>query len=33
MGKLEVNIVPVDEDGNEDLPEELLSDNPMDLVG
>jgi len=30
-GKLEVNIVPVDENGDTDLPEDLLPDNPLDL--
>ena len=33
MGKLEVNIIPVDPNGDPELPDELLSDNPMDLVG
>jgi hypothetical protein len=32
-GKLEVNIVPVDENGDTEISEELLPEHPMDLVG
>lgn len=31
-GQIELNIVPCDEEGNEDIDEDLLSDEPMDLV-
>lgn len=31
-GQLEINLVPCDEDGNEDIDEDMLSDEPMDLV-
>lgn len=31
-GKLEVNVVPVDQDGNEDIPDEDLPDSPEDLL-
>lgn len=31
-GELSVNLVPCDEEGNEDLDEDLLSDEPMDLL-
>lgn len=30
-GQLEINLVPCDEDGNEDIDEDLLSDDPADL--
>jgi len=32
-GKLEVNIIPTDPNGDPDLPDELIPDEPMDLVG
>ena len=32
-GKLEANIIPVDTNGIDEYPEELISDEPMDLVG
>lgn len=31
-GKLEVNILPIDEDGVSEVNEDLISDDPMDLV-
>lgn len=33
FGKLNVNIIPVDQDGNEDLPDEMIPDEPEDLIG
>lgn len=30
-GKLEVNILPIDEDGVSEVNEDLISDDPMDL--
>jgi hypothetical protein len=33
IGQISMNIVPCEEDGNEELDEELLSDDPYDLVG
>ena len=33
QGKLEINIIPVDTDGIGEYPEELISDEPMDLIG
>ena len=30
-GKLEVNIIPVDEDGESEVPEEIYPDDPKDL--
>ena len=32
-GKLEVNIVPVDSNGDPDISEDLLPEAPMDLIG
>ena len=31
-GKLEVNIEPVDEDGLSEIPDEMIPENPMELV-
>jgi len=31
-GQLEINVVPCDEDGEEELNEDLLTDDPMDLL-
>ena len=31
-GQLTMNVVPCEEDGNEDLNEDMLSDDPMDLL-
>ena len=31
-GQLEINVVPCTEDGNEELDEETLTDDPMDLL-
>ncbi len=33
MGKLEVNVIPVDEDGESDVPDDLIPDNPNELEG
>lgn len=33
MGKLEVNIIPVDQDGESELPEDMIPDEPEDLEG
>lgn len=32
-GEIHINVVPCDENGMEDLNEELLPDDPMDLIG
>jgi hypothetical protein len=32
-GEVHLNIVPCEEDGNSDLNEDLLPDDPMDLIG
>lgn len=31
-GQLEINVVPCTEDGNEELDEDMLTDDPMDLL-
>ena len=31
-GQVHINVVPCDENGNEELDEEVLPDNPMDLL-
>ena len=31
-GKLDVNIIPVDEDGESEVPDDLAPENPMELV-
>lgn len=31
-GQVHINVVPCDENGNEELDEELLPDDPMDLL-
>jgi hypothetical protein len=33
MGKLEVNIIPVDEDGESEIPDDLIPEEPEDLIG
>lgn len=33
VGKLDVNIIPTDESGWRDPPEEIITDNPIDLIG
>jgi hypothetical protein len=33
MGKLEVNLIPVDTDGESEIPEENIPENPLDLIG
>jgi hypothetical protein len=33
MGKLEVNIIPVDQDGESELPEDMIPEEPEDLEG
>jgi hypothetical protein len=32
VGKLQMNLVPCDENGGEDLDEDLLPDEPQDLI-
>lgn len=32
-GKLEVNVIPCDTDGEGEFPEEIIPDSPTDLVG
>lgn len=31
-GQLEINVVPCDENGDEELNEDILTDDPMDLL-
>jgi len=33
MGKLEVNIMPVDEDGESEVSEDIIPEEPEDLIG
>ena len=33
MAKLEINLIPVDEDGENEVPEEKIPDEPEDLIG
>lgn len=33
IGKLEMNIIPVDQDGESEINEDLLPDEPSELVG
>ena len=33
VGHLEVNIIPVDENGWDDVPEDMIPDEPEDLLG
>lgn len=33
MGKLEINVVPVDFDGQSDIPDDMVPDDPADLIG
>ena len=33
MGRLDVNVIPVDEDGESELPEEKVPEEPTDLIG
>lgn len=33
MGKLEVNIIPVDKDGESEVDEDIIPDDPEDLIG
>ncbi len=33
MGKLEVNIIPVDQDGDSEVPEEFIPEEPEELIG
>lgn len=33
FGKLNVNVIPVDPSGSEDLPDEMIPDEPEDLIG
>ena len=32
-GEIHLNVVPCEPDGNEDLNEDLMTDNPDDLIG
>ena len=33
MGKLEINVVPVDIDGESDIPDDMIPEDPIDLIG
>ena len=33
FGKLKINVIPVDPSGSEDLPDEMIPDEPEDLIG
>jgi hypothetical protein len=33
MGKLDVNIIPVDEDGESEIPEDKIPEEAEDIVG
>lgn len=33
MGKLEINVVPVDIDGESDIPDDMIPEDPVDLIG
>ncbi len=33
MGKLDINVVPVDMDGESDLPDDMIPEDPNDLIG
>jgi hypothetical protein len=33
MGKLDINLIPVEEDGESEIPEEKISDDPSELLG
>ena len=33
MGKLEINVVPVDMEGEADIPDDMIPDDPSDLIG
>lgn len=33
MGKLEVNLIPVDEDGESEVQEDMIPEEPEDLIG
>jgi hypothetical protein len=33
MGKLEMNVFPVDIEGEPDIPDDMIPDDPRDLIG
>ncbi len=33
IGRLDINIVPVDQDGESDIPDDLIPDSPQELIG
>lgn len=33
MGKLDINIIPVDQDGEGEVPDDMIPESPEDLVG
>jgi hypothetical protein len=33
IGKLDINIIPVDMDGESDVPDDMLPEQPEDLIG
>ena len=33
MGKLEINVIPVDVDGESEVPDDMIPDDPTDLIG
>ena len=33
MGKLDVNVIPTDEEGEPDIPEEKVPEDPSELIG
>mgnify|MGYP001807039981 CR=1 FL=1 len=33
MGKLDINLIPVDEDGESEIPEDKIPDEPAELIG
>ena len=33
MGKLKINIIPVDQDGESEVPDDMIPENPDDLIG
>jgi len=32
MGKIEINVIPVDEDGESEVPEDMVPESPEDLI-
>jgi hypothetical protein len=33
MGKLELNVIPVDVDGESEVPDDMIPEDPTDLIG